>query len=119
MRDEFLAKIEAILPPERPLENWQARLIEAIMDEYEFSCKSFVYAGPGHQSKHECTNQRPHPIEGEHYDSLYEWVGTSVTEDLGPRVIGGREYGRVTKLVSNAPHEGEGCMCRIPSELRA
>lgn len=104
MRDEFIRKIEAILPPERPLQNWQARLIEAIMDEYEFKCPAFVYAGPGHQSRHTCEDSHPHPIEGEHRDFLYEWVGTSVEEEYWHQAT----MTTRKRLVSNAEHRGDG-----------
>ena len=45
-----------------------------------FKCESFVMAGPGHQSKHECEIESIHDIGGEHHDSMYEWEGTSSYE---------------------------------------
>lgn len=131
MTPEFRAKIAEILG-DRTLYPWQEAIIDAVMAEYEFTCKSFVYAGPGHQSKHECTNQRPHAIEGEHYDDLYEWIGTArfeggnVCPNCGERELINRRcqdhfpQGRISGKLVNAPHEGYNCPgCRIPSELRA
>lgn len=89
MREEFKRKLHGAVIEQNVDKAWA--LIEA---EYEFKCPSFVYAGPGHQSKHTCDYRRPHPIEGEHSDDMYEWEGTTVMEG--------------NKLVSNAKHHGDG-----------
>lgn len=77
---------------------WLERNWHQVEVSYEFRCPSFVYAGPGHQSRHECEIHRPHPIDGGHEDRLYEWEGTSVEE-----VVDGRR-----RLVSNAKYRGDG-----------
>lgn len=102
MNEDFKLKLYQLMRGD--LSDWQVRIIDAILDEYEFNCQSFVYAGPGHQSRHECTDHRPHPIEGEHRDDLYEWVGTSEEQ---VKVY----YDEILKknrtrrtLIKNAPH---------------
>lgn len=103
MNEEFRNKILAAFDQD----DAHHYVLELIEYEYEFKCQSFVYAGPGHQSRHTCEYHRPHSIEGEHSDFMYEWEGTSVEEDLGPRIINGKDYGRHTKLISNAKHRGD------------
>lgn len=61
---------------------WAHRRAAELMKQLPepFKCQAFVYAGPGHQSKHECEIESIHPIEGEHHDSNTEWEGTAYYE---------------------------------------
>lgn len=134
MRDEIKAQVATLVR-----EGNAVKLVELIEHEYEFDCPSFVYAGPGHQSRHTCTNDHPHPLDGEHRDDLYTWIGTASFEQLDEVCIvcegtgtrrefrstvypGGKPChacdgtGHRRKLI-NTHHEGYGCeMCRIPDE---
>lgn len=74
-------------------------LIRLVKHYYEFKCPSFIYAGPGHQSKHTCNLHYPHDLDGEHENHYYEWTGTSVQDP------------QTGQLVFNAPHHGSGCCC--------
>lgn len=58
---------------------WAHRRAQELLHQMPepFKCQAFVYAGPGHQSKHECEVESIHPIEGEHRDSNTEWMGTA------------------------------------------
>lgn len=73
---------------------------------FPFVCQSFVYAGPGHQSRHQCDCSWPHPLDGEHFNDMHSWNGTAVEEDAGPLMFGGVEqFGRRRKrLVKNADY---------------
>lgn len=68
-------------------------VLAAIQAEYEFDCPAFIYAGPGHQSRHDCEYHRPHPVTGEHSDSMYNWEGTAIRDGnrlvFNPRYYGG------------------------------
>jgi hypothetical protein len=68
-------------PENRPL-MWQVRRASELLQQMPvpFKCESFCYAGPGHQSKHECEVESKHPIEGEHRDFNTEWIGTASYE---------------------------------------
>jgi hypothetical protein len=68
-------------PENRPI-MWAARRAKELLGQFPipFKCPSFVYAGPGHQSKHECEIESLHPIEGEHRDFNTEWIGTASYE---------------------------------------
>jgi hypothetical protein len=89
MRDDFRRDITLAV-----LGSKVDRVLDLIAGEYEFTCPSFVYAGPGHQSKHVCELNRPHPLDGEHGDDMYEWTGTTIMVE--------------GKLLINAPHRGDG-----------
>jgi hypothetical protein len=74
-----------------------------VSQQYEFQCPSFVYAGPGHQSRHDCEERSPHPIEGDHSDSMYWWEGTAVMTDAEGR------NGTYKRLMFNPRHHGGDC----------
>lgn len=73
MNQAFLEQVRAAVAYDKESYLLVVALIE---HEYEFQCPAFIMAGPGHQSKHECTYHRPHNIDGEHSDDLYTWQGT-------------------------------------------
>lgn len=64
----------------RTIREW---LAEGVVTGYEHvKCEAFLYGGPGHQSRHTCEYEFPHPIDGEHHDSYgYDWTGTAVIVD--------------------------------------
>lgn len=95
MKQDFKANIEEAL-----YRGDLVAIVNMIEYEYEFDCPSFVYAGPGHQSKHTCQYKRPHDAEGEHYDDNTEWVGTSTLSQDG-------------KLLENARHDNPQCRCSM------
>jgi hypothetical protein len=65
-----------------------------VSHEYEFACPAFVYAGPGHQSKHTCHYHMPHSLDGEHADSMYWWEGTATYYPDSKRLMyNPRHYG--------------------------
>ena len=86
-------------PEDRP-RLWAAKRARELLEQMPvpFKCEAFVYAGPGHQSRHECEIESKHPIEGEHRDFNTEWEGTAVS-------TGG-------KLILNPRHSNDGCGCR-------
>ena len=65
--------------PENRPRLWAERRASELLNQFPtpFKCESFVMAGPGHQSKHECEIESEHPIEGEHRDFNTEWEGTA------------------------------------------
>jgi hypothetical protein len=88
------------IPTNRPA-LWAQRRARELMAQMPepFKCKAFVYAGPGHQSKHECEIESIHPIEGEHRDFNTEWEGTARYAAGGMR------------LEFNPKHRNDGCGC--------
>jgi hypothetical protein len=68
--------------PENRPRLWAERRATELLNQFPtpFKCEAFVYAGPGHQSKHECEIESIHPIEGEHHDFNTEWTGTAYYE---------------------------------------
>jgi len=75
-------------------------LIDAfVANQYEFDCPAFVYAGPGHQSRHDCEDRSPHPLDGEHSNWRYNWEGTAIMQDVDGR----------RKLIFNPRHHGGDC----------
>lgn len=95
-----------------------------------FKCQAFVYAGPGHQSKHECEIESIHPIEGEHSDSNTEWMGTSSYEMMeqpweyehyGPddmNVEPGGEWTSVDGFRWRRNDDGDGWMKQAPPKRK-
>jgi len=68
--------------PANHLRRWEASRAKELLAQMPepFKCQAFVYAGPGHQSKHECEIESIHPITGEHRDFNTEWEGTASYE---------------------------------------
>lgn len=68
--------------PENRPRLWAERRASELLNQFPvpFKCESFCYAGPGHQSKHECEIESIHSIGGEHHDFNTEWNSTAYYE---------------------------------------
>lgn len=77
---------ERVNAANRRAAEWDAiteiKTLRAELAKYTFKCPEYIWGGPGHQSKHQCDYNWPHPQIGEHGERGYcEWEVTEIDKD--------------------------------------